>query len=64
MRGLDPRIDHLCKICAKKMDPRVTALDGRTPAQIDRELLIVFTATAASATITARIERRTEHWVS
>jgi hypothetical protein len=23
MRGLDPRIHHLCKIYAKKMDPRV-----------------------------------------
>jgi hypothetical protein len=23
MRGLDPRIHHLCKISAKKMDPRV-----------------------------------------
>jgi hypothetical protein len=30
MRGLDPRIYHLCKINAKKMDPRVTAgLDER-----------------------------------
>jgi hypothetical protein len=23
MRGLDPRIHHLCKIYSKKMDPRV-----------------------------------------
>jgi hypothetical protein len=33
MRGLDPRIHHLCKIYAKKMDPRgsgprVTVGDG------------------------------------
>jgi hypothetical protein len=41
MRGLDPRIYHLCKINAKKMDPRVKPAGdggvGRAPTQIDRE---------------------------
>jgi hypothetical protein len=36
--GLDPRIHHLCEVSAKKMDPRVTAVDGSAPTQIDREL--------------------------
>jgi hypothetical protein len=43
MRGLDPRIHRLCKVYAKKMDqrvkPRVTAMDGCAPTQIDRQLL-------------------------
>jgi hypothetical protein len=31
MRGLDPRITHLCKIYAKRMDPRAAAVDGVLP---------------------------------
>jgi hypothetical protein len=43
MRGLDPRIHHLRKTYAKRMDPRVKpagdGVDGQAPIQIDREPL-------------------------
>ncbi len=43
MRGLDPRIHHLRKTYVKRMDPRVsprvTAVDGEAPIQIDRQPL-------------------------
>jgi hypothetical protein len=45
MRGLDPRIHHLRKSMREWMDPRVkrprvTAVDGQTPTQIDRVPLL------------------------
>jgi hypothetical protein len=44
MRGLDSRIHRVRKIYAKQMDPRVkprvTAVDGRAPSQIDRGQLL------------------------